>query len=506
MIMKHGWFLAVFSATLLVCIPISSLAGTAPDSLWVRYGGNRQGYSQGFDLEPLDDGCIIACGTFGYDTTETYDRDVWLVKFDPDGHLLWQQKYGDEQRQMGYGVESTPDGGFVIAASTQVLGNNSDIGVIKTDGDGNLQWATSLPSEHPDFGRDVSVTPEGDILVCGWTEIDPSRMKAVLAKLNPDDGSVIWQRTYDGGVKEQAWTLEVLQDGNYAFAGRTWSYGAGGRDAFICKVNPDGDFLGAITYGGEEKDHIYEFKETPDGGFICTGKTESFDLGEGDAWLLRYNQRGDMLWMTMWGGHRLEFGRSVCCTADGGYIMSGVTNVPGSGNQILLAKANDDGFWEWSTTLGGPEMEDSWGVCQTADGGFAVTGFTRSVAPQRFLVAKYGPDHEYNHSGNKPTGVDEDHLDCSIPGVDCSSLLETAYPNPFNAFTSIALNLQHPAQLNVDLVNLEGRVVRTLLNSSMSAGSFRIPVDAGDLASGTYFVRAQATGQPVAVQKLVLVR
>ncbi len=84
--------------------------------------------------------------------------------------------------------------------------------------------------------------------------------------------------------------------------------------------------------------------------------------------------------------------------------------------------------------------------------------------------------------------------------------LGEAYPNPFNPTTSISVSLPESAELTVQVYNLSGRLVATLSEGHMDAGSHSLTFDGSNLASGVYFVHAIVPGELNATRKLVLMK
>ncbi len=83
--------------------------------------------------------------------------------------------------------------------------------------------------------------------------------------------------------------------------------------------------------------------------------------------------------------------------------------------------------------------------------------------------------------------------------------LSSAYPNPFNPTTSFELNVGNAGHVTMNVYNVMGQVVETLVNNTMDAGSYNITWDATNFSSGMYVVKAEtATG--LASQKVMLVK
>ncbi len=133
------------------------------------------------------------------------------------------------------------------------------------------------------------------------------------------------------------------------------------------------------TYGGSEIEKGNSVEHTSDGGYIIAGWTTSFAVGSSDIYLIRTDSNGDTLWTKAYGGEGMDEGISVCQTADGGFIVAGYTYSYGIGNSdVYLIKANSNGDTIWTKTVGGLEIDVAYAVANTQDGCFVAAGYTKS--------------------------------------------------------------------------------------------------------------------------------
>jgi hypothetical protein len=186
----------------------------------------------------------------------------------------------------------------------------------------------------------------------------------------------LWTKTFGGGTDDYGYSVQQTLDGGYIIAGCTYSFDVGEGDVWLIKTDDSGDTSWTKTYGGSGYDYAYSVQQTTDGGYIMTGMTESFGAGDGDVWLIKTTASGDTLWTKTFGSIEIDAGNCVQQTSDGGYIITGYTY--DLGPDVWLIKTNASGDTTWTKTIGGNAID--WGVFvqQTSDSGYIITGSTTS--------------------------------------------------------------------------------------------------------------------------------
>jgi len=198
-----------------------------------------------------------------------------------------------------------------------------------------------------------------------------------------DDGygspKPLWWHAHGGGSEDEGASLIQTADGGYAAAGWTKSYGAGGGDAWLVKMNETGVEEWNRTYGGKGFDFAEGVLAADDGGYVLVGATISFGAGNMDVWLIRTDANGNELWNRTYGGAGDDKGMAVCNTTDGGYVITGYWKPGISGwRQLWVIKTDSAGKIDWDVKLGGGYDDEGWSVLERAGGGYAVTGYTSS--------------------------------------------------------------------------------------------------------------------------------
>jgi hypothetical protein len=250
-------------------------------------------------LQTSDGGYIVVGGTTSYGAG---DRDIWVLKLDSQGNVQWQRTFGSSLFDWGHHVVQTSDGGYIVVGATSFglgfLGGGwaYDSWVLKLDSQGNIQWQKTYGGwSYDDAGR-VQQTSDGGYILGGFTQsfgFGPQDM--LIIKLD-SQGNIQWAKTYGGMGYELGGYIRQTQDGGYIVSGSTSSFGAGGWDLLALKLDPNGNIQWAKTYGGAGHEYPWGavIDQLPDGGYLLAGSTSSFGAGGYDIWVLKLDSNGDI--------------------------------------------------------------------------------------------------------------------------------------------------------------------------------------------------------------------
>lgn len=344
---------------------------------WKRnYGGEKRDFAT-FAQQTSDGGYIAVGGTASYGADK---GDIWIIKTNPKGKILWKRTYGGEGTDIGGRIQQTKDGGYIIIGYTESYGIGNDIYLIKTDSKGDILWTKTYGGYKSDIGNSVQQTKDGGYILVGGTQSYGRGKRDIwLIRTNPK-GDVIWTKTYGGDRDELGISVKQTSDNGYIIAGNTKSYGAGLTDIWLVKINSIGETLWTKTFGGERDDKVGWVEETDDGGYIVVGQTFSYGIN-GDVWLIKTNPKGDTLWTKVYGDKGEERGYCVCQTKDSGYVIVGYTeSYNGRDKDLYLIKTDSKGETLWTRVYGGGKDDVGVSVQQTADNGYIIAGWTSSYS------------------------------------------------------------------------------------------------------------------------------
>jgi len=232
--------------------PSDTLPATSPSPHFCKaIGGDKDDW--GSSLIQTSDGGYAIAGSysfFGYkdEVDEVYAGDVYLVKLDANGNLQWTKTIGGEKTDRGFSLIQTSDGGYAIAGKTESFGaGDRDVYVVKLDAKGNLQWTKTIGGPADEVGFSLIQTSDGGYAIAGKTEsFGAGGADVYVVKLDAN-GNLQWTKTIGGPKDDGGSSLIQTSDGGYAIAGETYSFGAGGRDVYVVKLDKNGDACCAVS-------------------------------------------------------------------------------------------------------------------------------------------------------------------------------------------------------------------------------------------------------------------
>jgi len=342
-------------------------------------------------------------------------RDLFLVKSDSGGNLIWAFQLGGTNEMTAGGLEidaagdiyialhvydtfdADPGPGVTTVSSTSA--GNPDIGILKFDSDGNLIYARTIGGTGGDIVNSMSVDAEGSVYFSGYydsstIDLDPGTgthtvtnegaTDFVIVKLDPN-GDFVWGHSIGGTGDDQDRSSSLAANGDFyllaAFHGTVdFDPGAGtyllesegGYDQAVVKFNSAGEFQWAFGIGGAADgaggflsldafdQNIYvtgDLRGSAD--FDPSASTSNLSsVGDQDSFIAKYDSNGAFIWAKRAGGSSDDFPRGIAVDSAGNVYSSGQFKStpadfdPGAGTLILSSSGGVDGFL-WSLTSSG---------------------------------------------------------------------------------------------------------------------------------------------------------
>lgn len=247
------------------------------------------GYGQSV-RETTDGGYIVAGYSFNFPNSD----DIALIKTDINGDTLWTKIIGGTESDRAKAVRQTEDGGYIITGQTQSFGvAYSDVFLIKTDSTGNILWSKTYGGGDNEYAHDVQQTLDGGYIVTGYTWSFSSGSGDVYVIKTDSVGNLLWANAYGGTGYDLGHSVIQTSDGAYIVTGSTNSFGAGNEDVYLIRINSNGSLLWSKTYGGSNSEEGYSVQQISDSGFVIAGEISSAGMGGVDVYILKTDKNGN---------------------------------------------------------------------------------------------------------------------------------------------------------------------------------------------------------------------
>ena len=357
-----------------------SLSNIEIGTSWYLFNNiyNKVSYDYGRSIvETSDTGYVVVGNT---STIGNNYSNLLLLKVNQSGVEEWFHNLTFSPTDRANMVLELPNTGFIIVGKTQSLEDGSeDILILKTNQSGHVEWSKNYGSFNDQSGDFIQLTLDGGYIICGQSvESYTGFNKLNLLKID-SDGDEIWNQSYGGNGDAYGYSVISLSDGSYLAIGMTRSLGELNGDAWLIKIDSDGNEIWNQSYGGNGTDIIRSIVLTGN-GYLLAGNTNSYGNGNNDIFIIKVDQAGVQQWSQTYGGNGTDVGRSISKVVDGGYIITGYTDSFGNSSSfnIWLIKIDENGNLIWDKTYGENGDDRALDGHQTLDGGYVLTGFSDS--------------------------------------------------------------------------------------------------------------------------------
>ncbi len=528
--------------------------------IWAKSVGGSQ-LDETYSVQVDDAGNVYSVGNFHetvdfdpgdgvYELTSSGGYDSFILKLDVNGNFVWAKSLGGTGSEAAFAVALDAAGNVHVTGSysatididpgdgiTNLTSQGYEDGfILKLDNDGNFLWGKTFGgTDQKDIGKSIAVDDNGNVFTTGsfwWiADFDPGPQQFIITpgdafamfilKLDAN-GDFVWAKSMDGSGDsniDSGHGLALDAAGNVytvgTFTGTAdFNTGLGTlnlssvtldyADVYISKLDNDGNFLWAKTFGSEFWDYGYAIA-LDDTGNIYTagghGNVGDFDPGDGvfnlegyGLFISKLDNDGNFIWAKSMGGSNYTIANSIALDDAANVFITGtysgtpdfdpseeVYNMTASDQDIHLCKLDTDGNFIWAKTLGGPNTDNGYDVTVDhannvyAAGRFKATADFNPDAPVYNLstafnypeayVMKYGP------------------VESSVLEVMSTASLLSVFPIPAHDQLTINMRSDKSASAYVITNNLGQEIFGGRYNGKSTT------IDIGSLLVGIYFVR-----------------
>lgn len=323
---------------------------------------------------------------FGLDTLRSfgiqYEADVFIAKYDANGNVLWARAAGGYYGDRATGVAIDASGNPYIVGTfnsriqfgtTTLTGSGADMFVAKYNTNGVFQWAVNGGGSNNDVGSGIGIDASGNIYATGYylnsatfgsTSLTSNgNGDGYLVKLN-SSGTVVWARTIGGTVFDAATALVVDRNNDITVTGyfcanapsMTGPYNlksSGVYDAFIVKFDPNGTVVWNTSIGGNESEIPSAIKSDYNNNLIVLGNYNGSlvssgisysNLGNSDIFMAKYNSFGSRSWLIRAGGSGSDLANGLYVDSAGNSYLTGSYNGLSSFGGTTVSSSTQNSF------------------------------------------------------------------------------------------------------------------------------------------------------------------
>lgn len=324
---------------------------------------------------------IIQANEDGYVAVGSMNGAVWMIRMDESGNELWEKTLGGGG---SVAVVQGNSGGYILAGekitySYSITDDDFDALLIKVDEEGNELWKKTFGGPDSNSGCDsVIQSNDGGYIIVGYLIYNDNRPSGAWLMKVDENGNELWSKiVYSGDWGGRALSVIQGNDGGYVIAGDAGSDNKGQTDAWVIKIDDNGEELWRRTFDNKNRwrSRGIDVIQSNDGGYIIAKRNE-YDAEELDSVLImKIDEDNSIIWKTKYN----EQGNAKVCSviqgADGGYLLTGYTQ------DMWALKIDEDSNKEWTTTIGSPYWDRGYDAVATTDGGYIIIGTSETQTP-----------------------------------------------------------------------------------------------------------------------------
>ncbi len=333
---------------------------TAPSILFqATLGGSGNDFAEGVALDPSGNMYVT-----GYVDRLCCDSlDSFLLKFNSNGSLLWQRKWLVNTSYFAYfstnRVVADASGNVYVSGYTHgnaagdPLFGDLDAALMKFDTNGNLLWQRRWGGNSTDYAAGIALAPSGEVYVVGSTRSFDSYQGGFILKLS-SNGSLLWQSLWGQGLNVFLTGVSVIPSGEFFVSG----FSGSNQNAVLLKFDSDGNLEWEKMWGayGMYSVDLTAVSADSSGNVYETGLLQDYTkyFVNTEVPIVKFDSSGNMIWQRLWPGS----GNFCCSTSGKGMVIDGTGNVFLIGQAahqlygILLLEVSSSGDLEWVGGLG----------------------------------------------------------------------------------------------------------------------------------------------------------
>lgn len=529
----------------------------APGWAWAESSGGS-GNDAGYAVTSDPSGNIVAAGSFtgsaagfgGTQLTSAGQSDIFIVKYDKSGNIIWAKSAGGDGIDYGYSITTDASGNIYVTGSfggsgatfdTYTINNKGgwDVFIAKYDTAGNCLWVKSAAGTGDDHGWSIACDDENNPYITGkfispdidfgnGAMINAGNWDIFIAKYNPS-GNLLWAERFGGSNWDNVNSVVYDNSGRMYICGyfesstivlgpdtliETDSSGFFG-DAFVARMDKQGNILWAENAGGSDWDESSDVVADSSGNAYICGyfKSGTIDFngivlnntsgGFNDVFVAKYDSTGNVIWAKKAGGNGDDYANAIDLMKNGGLCLSGACNSINAGFDtfninnnglfdVFVVGYNTSGNVQWVKNVGGSGIEGCYTICTGNQDNIYITAgfFSDSLVFGNYNIFNAGA----NNSSDIFTACLGANNGSGFVQLQEKNNCIKVFPNPANDRFFVAVP-DDASQITV--FNYSGQIVKSLFTQNENIFAFE-PAE-----NGIYFIQVK-TSEKILSEKLVM--
>jgi len=491
-----------------------NLYGQSDSAFIYTYGGIQNEVCN--QIKPTYDKGYIMIGTtnsFGCGNTGMY-----AIKIDSSGNHKWSESYGGSGNQEGFSVAPTFDHGYAFVGLTDSYGYGGyDVFLVKTDSIGKVLWQKTYGGPDWDFGYSIQQLPDSGFIICGQTYSYGAGNGDVYIVRTNKHGDTLWTKAIGGTGYDGGNSICVENDSLYAIVGNTTSFGKGDTDVYFIMIDDKGRIKKDTTYGSTYNDVGNSIRKTLDHGYIIFGSTDSISHHIPNEMLIKTDSIGHLKWMHIFASTDSlpGIGHDAIQDTDGSYLAVSTSSAYGNGACAMRVwQFNSAGFPLSGPSYGGAGYQVGNSVAIGRNGNIVFAGATNSPGYTVGLFDAYmvrlKKDSVFNFANYYifPYHQYKDTAFCTLGIVSQAAIIPEVkiFPNPVVSSATLLVQGEVGVHYFFSLQNVLGQfVIRATPLQSISHGKFVGHIEKGNLVAGVYIYNIiDSIGVSIATGKIIV--
>ncbi len=452
----------------------------------VNYNGPANKNDGAVDVKLDNEGNVIVLGEFENIMSR---RDIVIMKYSPSGMQIWERKYTSAGNYNDFAssiVVDSLDNIYIIGKSYHFYVT------IKYDSSGMQQWIDTYNDDENDHTpHAIAIDKDCNVYVTGGSGGDTSTLVDIATIKYNSEGTRQWVARFNSLYNENDYALDIGVDneGNVYVCGGsqgdlyyddyiTVKYDSSGIEQWNRRYNGSDNFLDqARSLAIDQSNNVY-----------ITGYSTHSGTGY-DFTTIKYNKHGDQMWLIKYNNGLNDMANKITIDTLNYLYITGESDGSGTNKDYAIIKYDSTGneLWVQRYDYSGQYPDYPSSIVVDGYGNVYVTG----QSDRDFLTIKY----------SQLTGINT-----TLSEIPTEYKLYQNYPNPFNPRTVISYQLSVNSVTNLNVYDVLGNEVATLIKKKQNAGSYEVEFDGSNLSSGIYFYRLEVDGNVIDTKRMVLLK